>query len=71
MKSVQVRLNQDNYIGLEKMAEDDGTTVADVMRRAIILYAVAHNFKREGRKLVWEDALKNERAELIIPSITT
>lgn len=62
MKSVQVRLNGNNYEGLEKIAREESTTVADVMRKAIILYAIAHNYKREGRKLIWEDTRKKRKS---------
>ncbi|MFC1907328.1 hypothetical protein ACFLW8_04515 [Chloroflexota bacterium] len=71
MKSVQVRLNGNNYEGLERIAKDESTTVANVMRNAILLYAVAHSYKKEGRKLVWESTSDStDRAELVIPSIT-
>lgn len=68
-KNIQLRLTNKNYEGLQRIAKEEGTTIADIVRQAIIIRAIAHNYQKEGKALMWEDK-DGLRVELLIPGIT-
>ena len=70
MKNVQVRFSEDIYKGLERIAEEEHTTIADVVRKGIQLFGILRGYQREGKKLAIVDGSGQLLAELVIPGIT-
>ena len=70
MKNVQVRFSDDVYKGLERIAEEEHTTIADVVRKGIQLFGILRGYQREGKRLAIVDSSGQLRAELVIPGIT-
>ena len=52
---------------LEQVATHNGTTKADVIRRAIALIAYADDIKREGHRLAVTDRHRNIIADIVAP----
>lgn len=52
---------------LEQVATHNGTTKADVIRRAIALIAYADDVKREGNRLAVADRNRNIVTEIVAP----
>ncbi len=71
MKNVQVRFSDEVYKGLERIAEEEHTTLADVVRRGLQLYGIVRSYRREGKALAIVDKSGKLQAELIIPGITS
>ena len=71
MKNVQVRFSDEVYKGLERIAKEEDTTLADVVRKGLQLYGILRAYQREGKKLAIVDKSGELRAELVIPGITS
>lgn len=69
-KNVQVRFADKSYEALKTLAQSKGVSMADILRDAVEVYAIAHNYSKGGKKLFWEDEEKGEKAELVIPGLT-
>ena len=70
MKNVQVRFTDEVYRAMEGIAEEEGASISEIVRRGIQIYAIARAYSREGKTLLWEDRANGKTAELVIPSIT-
>lgn len=70
MKNFQIRLADEVYEAIKEIAEERKTSIADVVRESLELYAIASTYAREGRCLMWEDPRTKERAEVLIPGFT-
>lgn len=70
MKNVQVRFSDEAYRGLEHIAKDEATTLADIVRKGLQLYGILRAYRKEGKTLAMLDENRMIQAELIIPGIT-
>ena len=70
MKNVQVRFTDEVYRAMEGIAEEEGASIAEIVRRGIQIYAIVRAYSREGKAFMWEDRASGKSAELIIPGIT-
>ena len=64
-RSVQVRLGQDAFAQLQAIANEEKTSLAEVIRKGIIMFAIAHNYKKEGKTLFWQGR-DGVRADLVL-----
>ena len=69
------RLNFDVSDGLagwfELVAEEDGTTKADIMRRAIGLYRAARDAEKRGKAIGFVPKEETARLETVILGVTS
>jgi hypothetical protein len=70
MKNFQIRLADEVYEVIKEIADERKTSIADVIRESLELYAIASTYAKEGRSLIWEDPRTRERAEVLIPGFT-
>jgi len=63
--SLELSENANNM--LEQVAQHNGTTKADVLRRAIALIAYADDVKREGNRLAVTDRNRNIVTDIVAP----
>lgn len=70
MKNFQIRLADDVYDEIKAIAQERQTTIADVVRQSLELYAIGALYARQGKRLMWEDARTGDRTDLLIPGLT-
>lgn len=70
MKNVQVRFSDEVYGGLKRIADEEGISLSDVLKRSIQLYGILRGYQREGKDLAIVDQSGALYARLIIPGIT-
>jgi hypothetical protein len=70
MKNFQIRLSDEVYEAIKDIADERKTSIADVIRESLEVYAIASTYAREGRRLFWDDPRTGERAEVLIPAFT-
>ena len=71
MKNVQVRFSDEVYGGLNTIASEENTTLADVVRKSLQLYGILRAYRKEGKILAVLNEDRGLHAELVIPGITT
>ena len=71
MKNVQVRFSDEEYGGLNNIATEENTTLADVVRKSLQLYGILRAYQKEGKILAVLNEDRGLHAELVIPGITT
>ena len=71
MKNVQVRFSDEGYGGLDNIAREENTTLADVVRKSLQLYGILRAYRKEGKILAVLNEDRALHAELVIPGITT
>ena len=64
-KRLNLELNPDAYDLLQKLAEESGKNMADVLRTGLALYGIAHEEAEKGREL----AIVNKDDEKVVKSI--
>ena len=70
MKNFQIRLADEVYEAIKEIADERKTSIADVIRESLEVYAIACTYAREGGGLVFEDPRTHEGAEVLIPGLT-
>ena len=70
MKNFQIRLADDVYDEIKSIATERNTTIADIIRQSLELYAIGAMYAREGKRLMWENPRSGERADVLIPGLT-
>ena len=70
MKNVQVRFSDEVYKGLKRMADEEGISLSDVLKRGIQLYGILRGYQKEGKDLAIVDQSGELYARLIVPGIT-
>jgi hypothetical protein len=70
MKNLQVRIADDPYEILKELAEERNSSVSDIVRNALEIYALGSAYARQGKRLFWEDTISKEKVELLIPGFT-
>jgi hypothetical protein len=70
MKNFQIRLADEVYEAIKELAGERKTSIADVIRESLELYAIQSTYAREGRRLMWEDEETGDRTEVLIPGFT-
>ncbi|MBM3942420.1 MAG: CopG family transcriptional regulator [SAR202 cluster bacterium] len=70
MKNVQVRFSDEVYKGLDRIAQEEGISLSEVLRRAIQLYGILRAYQKEGKELALVDKSGQLHARLVIPGIT-
>lgn len=71
IKNVQVRFPDELHKTLELIAEEEHTTLADIMRKGLQLYGIIRAYRKEGKQVALVDESGNVVAHLVIPGITT
>ncbi len=71
MKNVQVRFSDEVYGGLNNIASEENTTLADFVRKSLQLYGILRAYRKEGKILAVLNEDRGLHAELVIPGITT
>lgn len=64
-KRLNLELNPDAYELLQKLADESGKNMADVLRTGLALYGIAHEEAEKGREL----AIVNKDDEKVVKSI--
>ncbi len=70
MKNFQIRLADEVYEAIKQLADERKTSIADVIRESLELYAIQSTYAREGRRLMWEDEETGDKTEVLIPGFT-
>ena len=71
MKNVQGRFSDEVYAGLKRIADEEGVSLSDVLKRGIQLYGILRAYQKEGKDLALVDQSGDLYARLIIPGITS
>ena len=71
VRNFQVRLAADIHDLLKAIANRRRKSVADAIRDAVEFYVAGAAFADQGRRLMWIDSVTGEKAELLIPGLTT
>ena len=66
----QIRLKDDLFDEVRRIAKEQEATMADVVRQSIDFYAISTMFARDGRRLLWEDPVTKARTDVMIPGLT-
>jgi hypothetical protein len=69
MKSFQLRLNDETYETIADLADRRESSIADVIRNALELFAIADHYSSEGQRLYFEDRVTGEKTQLVIPGL--
>jgi hypothetical protein len=70
MKNFQVRLTDELFAAAKEMADQRGTSLADVIRQSLEDAAIASIYAAQGRQLFWMDLKSGTRTEVVVPALT-